>query len=750
MPRAHDRIIEQLPAQRLRVGDFVVDAATREVVHADPGDRERQRISLKAMDVLLALAAQPGKVVSRSALLDAVWPDTMPTDEVVTQAVAQLRKAFGDGKPSEYIETISKHGYRLKAVVAWLTDDGATPIAAPEPSPRGRSIRVSLAVLLIALCAGAAWWAWRAQTSGGGRLTGQPVAPVRPEIIRLTSRPGSELWPSPSPDGALVVYSVELAERSGSALMLQTSRPVQPTRLTDPPAHEHDVMPAWSPDGREIAFIRYRPGSVCRFMRIAAVGGNPTPIAPCLSPAPQKFSWHPDGTRLVVSGFRAGDMTVGNIGTMEVATGRATPLQHTGDDGDLDAYPVPSPDGRWIAFQRNVSRGDLWLQAAAGGVPRRLTRLETNFYGLSWTPDGRSLVYAALGEGAQTQLQSIDIETLQIRDLGVEGAQYPQVAGRAPVLAFVAAESTTRIYRVSLPARGTGAAPRPEHVFASTGVDAFPSVSPDGRRIAFLSDRSGSPRLWIADLATAPDARPVEAVVPRLRYPVAWSPDGNRLLMAGRDAGRDRLYEVDAATAHAVELPLPEGAPTYASYLGGMADLLVVADRGSGRLRLTRYDIAQTPWRAVGSVDDVAIAMDDGASGVVFARPASWGLWRADARLRDPIKLDDLLDADGDIVLPGGSPLTQGRRLVRSDGGFHILGGGSGCLIRWIAVPRRADASAPCLETRGGAVLGASLDRRNGQLYYALESDYNDDIGWMALPSGPPPPGTTAAGKPRH
>ena len=734
MPRAHDRIIERLPAERLRIGDFVVDVATRDIARESGG--EPHRVSLKAMDVLLALIAQQGKVVSRGHLLDSVWPDTLPTDEVVTQAIAQLRKAFHDGKPADYIETISKHGYRLKAPVAWLVDDAKAPAGPAHPAQRHRIARLAIVAMLLAACAGTAWWAWRAHVPQAVPPQARDArAPAAPDVVRLTSRPGSELWPSPSPDGALVVYSEDLVERSGSALMLQTTRPVQARRLTDPPSHEHDIMPAWSPDGREIAFIRYRPGRSCRFMRIAAVGGNPTPIAPCLSTAPQKFSWHPDGKRLLVSGFRASDANAGNIGTLEVATGKATPFPHTGDDGDLDMYPVPSPDGQWIAFQRNVSRGDLWLQPAAGGAPRRLTRLETNFYGMAWTPDGGSLVYAVLGEGEQAQLQRIDVGTRQVQALGVEGALYPQVAARAPSLAFVAAASTTRLYRVPVPTTDTAApAPEPEHVYASTGAETLPSVSPDGRRIAFLSDRTGGLRLLVSEIGSAPDARPVDGIVPRLRYPVAWSPDGSRLLLIGRATGRDRLYEVDAATAHATELALPEGAPTYASYYDANGGLLVVADRGGGRLRLTRYDTTQRPWRALAHLDDVALAMADGASGVVFVQPTRWGVWRTDGSLRTPVVLDDLLDATGDSILPGDSPLTQGRRLLRSGDGIHILAGGNGCLIRGVTLPRRAGVPTPCLEIRGGAVLGASLDPRNATLYYAFETDHNDDIGWMELP----------------
>ena len=84
-----------------------------------------RRITPKAMGVLLALVEQAGRVVSRDALLAQVWPDTLPTDDVITQAITQLRKAFGEerGNP-RYIETIAKNGYRLLAPVEWLGEDG--------------------------------------------------------------------------------------------------------------------------------------------------------------------------------------------------------------------------------------------------------------------------------------------------------------------------------------------------------------------------------------------------------------------------------------------------------------------------------------------------------------------------------------------------------------------------------------------------------------------------------------------------
>lgn len=101
----------------LRVGEW----------HVDPGSNELRRkgtvvrIEPKAMEVLLALAEQPGEVVSREKLLDAVWPGMMVGDDALTQAVIKLRKALGDESRSPaYIETIPKRGYRLLAPVEFF------------------------------------------------------------------------------------------------------------------------------------------------------------------------------------------------------------------------------------------------------------------------------------------------------------------------------------------------------------------------------------------------------------------------------------------------------------------------------------------------------------------------------------------------------------------------------------------------------------------------------------------------------
>ena len=119
-------------AARLRVGDCVVDVARREVLR--PGAVAPARITVKALHVLLVLAEDAGRVVPRERLLDTVWAGTLPTLDVVTQAIATLRRAFADHAHAPVcIETIPKSGYVLLAGVEWLPEAPAFVSSTPAP-----------------------------------------------------------------------------------------------------------------------------------------------------------------------------------------------------------------------------------------------------------------------------------------------------------------------------------------------------------------------------------------------------------------------------------------------------------------------------------------------------------------------------------------------------------------------------------------------------------------------------------------
>ena len=104
------------------------------------GDEVR-RLEPKVMDVLCFLARHAGEVLNKERILNAVWPDTFVTDEVLTNAISQLRKAFnGNPRDSRFIQTIPRRGYRVVAEVTF--DQPLNPVAEnvyrfrPEPADR--------------------------------------------------------------------------------------------------------------------------------------------------------------------------------------------------------------------------------------------------------------------------------------------------------------------------------------------------------------------------------------------------------------------------------------------------------------------------------------------------------------------------------------------------------------------------------------------------------------------------------------
>ena len=130
----------------LRIGEWTVEPAQNELLR----DGKALRLEPKVVEVLVQLAARPGKVATREELLARVWPDVVVGDDALTQAIIKLRKALGDdAQEPRYIETIPKRGYRLIAPVRNDADpSGAGP--APDPHAKKRQ-RASLLLVGLAL-----------------------------------------------------------------------------------------------------------------------------------------------------------------------------------------------------------------------------------------------------------------------------------------------------------------------------------------------------------------------------------------------------------------------------------------------------------------------------------------------------------------------------------------------------------------------------------------------------------------------
>ena len=737
-PRSHPFHQE---TDRLKVGQFVVDVPRREVACEAGG--EPTRLTVKALHVLLALSGQGGKVVSREALLEWVWPDTLPTDDVLTQAIGQLRKAFGDDRESpRYLETISKGGYRLIAPFRWLDADEdfrsapapaeqeaslAPQPAAPAPASttNARTLRRSLALgaaglAVIAVLAGA-WHYLR------GRSPEQPVAAVPAAtplakalpFVTITSRPGREFHPSLSPDGSMVAY-VQADEQGSGTIMLQATVHVPARALTTAPAGHSDLLPVWSPDGRSIAFARFDSASRCQIMLIAASGGNERKIADCFAGTASSYDWTPDGTGLLMGlETKMPNEPSSPLRRLDIATGQWTALKYQIADGDIDIDPRYSPDGKWIVFRRSISLSDLWRMPAEGGTPRRLTHVKSDIRGWDWLPDGKGILFSYVG--SEVGMFHLDLASGTVTHLPMaEVGMFPDIARNSASMAFIVDQSTSGVFRFDLPATPGGAVSK-ERIFPSSRSDMLPAVSPDGRTLAFISDRGSRLELWLAELGRPDSARPIDTLMPVARHLPIWSEDGGRLLVIGNQSGQQSLFEVEAESGRLHLLPVPAPTPIYAAYTEDPDRLLVGSDGGDGRLRVVLYDRSQTPWRELATLQDVAMVRYDARrQRIYFTRVTKPGTWVARTDLEDVTVLD-----------PYRPRLAKEyKRWDIGPDGVYFLDWSEQCATGWIRMGAPDRQPAACLEkTIEAWPLAPSLTRDGKHVFITMDVSNNADIG---------------------
>ncbi|QOW20016.1 winged helix-turn-helix domain-containing protein [Lysobacter ciconiae] len=769
------------PPERLRIGQCTVDVLSREI-HA-PGARRPFRVTPKAMAVLLVLAASADRVVSREMLLEQVWPDTHPSDDVLTQAVTQLRKAFQEvrGDP-RYIETIAKGGYRLLAPVESLeaptllaTGAGAgTRAIAPEPAsarppptgeavaPTGTSptgappapsshpselprslwrpavIVAALLVLVLVVALLGRWWmSYRDASEIPEPSPAEAAATAhanaeRIEPFLITSAPGFELAPSLSPGGGQVAYMAVPEGQRNIAIMLQTTAPVAPRQLTFPQGMAEDSSPQWSPEGREIAFLRVTPGQDCRLMVIRPTGRGERTVAQCDPDNQPGFGWTPDGR-----GFILDRGAIAGLQVLDLASGEVRALDYDADPDRLDRSPRYSPDGRWIVFLRNLPLGDFWRVAASGGKAERLTRMSGEIRGWDWLADSSTLVYARRIDGI-SRLYRFDIASGDHVELGVEDGEQPAAARNAASLAYVLRHPRFGIYRFSVNGERAG-----ERLFASSGRDRVPSIAPDGRQLVFASDRAGPFGLWWGDVDDPASLRMLEGIQPDTRQPAAWSSDGKRVLLVGTPAdsrpggtAQAGVFEVFPDSGRMSRLALRVGAPVQAAFAPGPDGpdqrLLVLADDGEGRLRLNLFDAAR-PSTPLATIDNVTrLQVDAPGKRVIFTRGGDPGLWQVDTELS--------AGSIRPVELPRGVTRWQHAWAATDRGGVFLVRRTPACPALLVQAPQAASVerdtqeSSLCLDQeRRASTRALTFSPRTGDLFVALAEYDRGDIGFSRL-----------------
>jgi Tol biopolymer transport system component len=213
--------------------------------------------------------------------------------------------------------------------------------------------------------------------------------------------------------------------------------------------------------------------------------------------------------------------------------------------------PALTRDGRHLAFVCTSSVGiySIYMSAADGSDARALTQVLGVPKGIAWSADNAHIVFANdAGDGGG--LWQVDLEGNVSRLPFGEEASTPAVSNNGQ-LAYARGAERLEIWRIDLDAKTPSAA---QPLISSTRRQMNAQISPDGTRIAFQSDRSGSSEIWIAAADGSNPVRISSFGGPMSGAP-SWCSDGRRLAFDSRAAGRSALFVADIDERVVREIP---------------------------------------------------------------------------------------------------------------------------------------------------------------------------------------------------
>ena len=379
----------------------------------------------------------------------------------------------------------------------------------------------------------------------GGGTSAQPTQPAM-KTTPFTTFTGREQQPTFSPDGKQIAFSWNGDKGDNFDIYVKlVNSEARPLRLTTNAAE--DVNPAWSPDGQQIAFVRHIGPDITIFS-IPVLGGTERKLYSgtsaffSLYEFGNALSWSPDGKYLAFSG-QPGPRQPNTIFLLSIETLEARQFT-TPPEGFLgDSTPSFSPDGKLLAFVRGASSRDveLYVMPASGGEPKRLTFDNRSVRSLAWTADSQWMVFASWFRGLRLWKLSASGGTPEQLDIGAEFASSVAVSRIGDRLAYSQEFRYTNIWQLELQdSKSTSTFRR---LISSTRQDFSPQYSPDGKRIAFTSARTGNNEVWVCD---ADGMNPVPLTSfggPDVGSP-RWAPDGKQLAFDSLAPGHRDIYVV--------------------------------------------------------------------------------------------------------------------------------------------------------------------------------------------------------------
>ena len=524
----------QSPAERVRFDVFELDLRAGELL------REGRIIRLQEQPfrVLFLLLQRAGEVVTRDELKQELWPaDTfVDFDHGLNSAVARLREALRDSaEQPRFIETLAKRGYRFIATLEPKAENQpelTSVVLQPSRLPLGW-FWIAATICLALVCWVSIWASYRPRPDA-------QLAKI--EVVPLIGLRGFQATPAFSPDGTLVAFR-QSDGGNNTGIYAAAVGGEKSVQLTNDPG---DCCPTWSPDGRQIAFVRYSERSFSIFT-IPALGGTERRLYSGPDHLGVGLSWSPDGSLIAFSESHGSDPTRAWISTLSLSDSSIREISSP-PPGWIDRSPSYSPDGAHLGFIRSSVAGvsnDIYVMGANGEPARRLTFDHRPMSGsLAWTRDSHDIVFAS-DRGAEMGLWVVAADGGIPKPVAgpVGEAAWPTIPSKNDdTLVYEQTVIKADVWRLDL--RDTKHPQKAPFALVSEKGDKMrPELSPDGKKAAFESDRLGFWDVWTCDVdgSRCDQITSLHGTAGRAR----WSPNGRYIAFEFHPHERSEIYLVE-------------------------------------------------------------------------------------------------------------------------------------------------------------------------------------------------------------
>jgi Tol biopolymer transport system component/DNA-binding winged helix-turn-helix (wHTH) protein len=543
------------PPRLVRFEDFEVDLRSGELRKAGV----KLKFGGQPFQVLAILLERPGELVTREELQKRLWPDTfVDVDHNLNTAINKIREVLGDSAENpRFVETLPRRGYRFIAAPQTppSSPDPAEPVPVSRPPDswfKDRRFKVGVGILaVLVLCVGPfvamRWLRPIPPAEHGSESTSLNPVP-------FTALPGVETAPAFSPDGSRIAF----AWNGGSAgkgfdVYVKAIGSETMLRLTHDPSESLGI--AWSPDGTQIAFHRVN-GAETGIYVVPALGGPERKLRSTRIPWANYtlvgrndfvvITWSQDSKWIAFADVPPGEEHT-RIYLLSTETLEARKISAaSGCVGD--GVPTFSHNGEFLAywcFLQEDGGAVINVLPLQGGQPKTLSlfpSFQAYPIGLTWSADDQRLIFSVYSfkNYSNAELDEVDVANGTTKKLAFAGsATLPTISVRGDKLAYGSLSLSLSIWRRDLLHPESPAL----ELVPSSRAQFDAEYSPDGKRIAFASVRSGLHGVWISnddgsDLVQISNPHDVSGSP-------QWSPDGKRIAFDSFPQDRWEIYVAD-------------------------------------------------------------------------------------------------------------------------------------------------------------------------------------------------------------